>query len=304
MKSSLVLVLSLLISLLYLSCKKDPVLNPMPNQAELTGVIKDDQGGNYPGVKVMLDNGSSSITLTTDQSGQFSFDTEQTGAFEVSITPPLASTYVSSETIMVDLERDVTKRADFVIQPQARSANVIIGTIDIFGEIRNESGQIPTGPDEKLFAKNVFDPPLGSLHPIMDPDNQQLILSAWKAAQGSLLANCSGNETRVSIDLEGMIPNGTYTFWCNFLNKAKTPGESISFGADLVKIEALGSGTANVVIADGAGKINTTISHPSCILTDEVALVMVVDYHINGNTFGTAHIPDEEDANHLLFYFQ
>lgn len=32
--------------------------------------------------------------------------------------------------------------------------------------------------------------------------------------------------------------------------------------------------------------------------------MLVVDYHLNGRTFGAAHIPDEEDVNHLLVYFQ
>jgi hypothetical protein len=39
-------------------------------------------------------------------------------------------------------------------------------------------------------------------------------------------------------------------------------------------------------------------------LTDQVALVIPVIYHLNGNTFVGGHIPDAEDVTHMLVYFQ
>jgi hypothetical protein len=101
-----------------------------------------------------------------------------------------------------------------------------------------------------------------------------------------------------------MIPNGTYTFWLAFLNKTKKVGQSIDFANDPVNSvnPPLGSGTENVVVAGPNGTINETIQHSSCILTDEVALVIPVVYHINGNTYGTNHIPDDEEVTHMLVY--
>jgi hypothetical protein len=101
-----------------------------------------------------------------------------------------------------------------------------------------------------------------------------------------------------------MIPNGTYTLWCNFLNKKKSVGESFSFGTDLIKIEPLGSGTKNIVVADANGSVDKVIQHSTCIITDSPGLVIPIIYHINGNTYGADHIPDAEEVNHMLVYFQ
>ena len=78
----------------------------------------------------------------------------------------------------------------------------------------------------------------------------------------------------------------------------------MNINSDVVKIEPLGSGSKNIMVAEADGTINTTISHNSCILTEAPGLVLVIDYHINGKTFGTTHIPDTEDVNHMLVYFQ
>ena len=146
--------------------------------------------------------------------------------------------------------------------------------------------------------------PLASLPPFKAPDGHHVTLTEWKQADGEVLVHCDGNSATVNIALEGLIPDGTYTFWLNFLNKKKTKGQAINFQSDVVQIKPLGSGSTNVATASPEGIINTSIEDGSCILTKETGLVLVVIYHINGKTFGSAHIPDPEEISQLLVYFQ
>ncbi len=85
-------------------------------------------------------------------------------------------------------------------------------------------------------------------------------------------------------------------------------GQSIDIANDFVNQSnpPIGSsdGSSNAVIADANGEINLTLEHSTCILTEEVALVVPVLYHLNGKTFGGGHQPDAEEMVQLLVYFQ
>ncbi len=107
---------------------------------------------------------------------------------------------------------------------------------------------------------------------------------------------------------KGLIPNGTYTFWLAYLKKTRKVGEPIDFMNDFVNLTnppiGASNGTENILIADANGAITDTLEHDACILTEEVALVIPVLYHINGKTFGGGHVPDPEEVVQLLAYFQ
>jgi hypothetical protein len=154
----------------------------------------------------------------------------------------------------------------------------------------------PSAANELLFAKNIFDSPLGQLNAIKAPDGHQITLSEFQQANGELLVHCNGNSSTIEIALAGMIPNGTYTFWLAYLKTTRKVGEQIDFANDFVNFTnppiGASSGTENIAIADAGGNISVTLEHASCILTDEVALVIPVLYHINGQTFGGGHVPD------------
>ena len=302
MKPSQIHIIFCVVIFLFSSCKKDD--NTSPDQEEISGSVKDENGNPYPNTKVKLFNTTQELEETTDLSGTFVFNINSNGDYKITIIPPLSSLILTEDTIDIEVQAGIEKTVEFIIETQPLEALINVDEIDIFGEIRNEGGMIPVEPSEQIYARNAFDPPIGMLTPIKTPNGHHLILSEWKNALGSIEANCNGNSTKVDISLQGMIPNGTYTFWLNFLNKKKKSGELISFGDDVVKIEPLGSGVLNIQQADSNGAITSSINHSSCILTEEVALVLVVDYHINGNTYGSDHIPDEEDVNHMLVYFQ
>ncbi len=285
------------------SCKSE-VDESDPVKKEIVGVVKDVNDKVYPNTKIKLSSSAGEIQTKTNTVGKYQFNITSDGVYEVSIVPPLSSTVISESVVTEEFTTIESKTVDFLIESQSLNALLVYDAIDIFGEIRNEAGVMPSGSQELIYARNVFDPPIGRLTPIKAPDGHQLTLLEWKRAQGNVVVDCNGDLATINISLNGLIPNGTYSFWLNFLNKKKIPGESVSFTEDVVKIEPLGSGTLNIVVADNNGYIKTKINHTSCILTREVALVMVVDYHLNGKTFGSDHIPDEEDVNHMLIYFQ
>lgn len=187
------------------------------------------------------------------------------------------------------------------------NGTINFGTADVFNQVRNKDGNLPLQDDELLYAANTYQPPLGFLKPIKAPDGHTLTLSEFKKAKGTITVKCNGNGAMVDIVLEGLIPNGTYTVWLAYLKVKKKVGESIQGNDWVYSIKPpLGppTGTENVLNAGADGTINVTKVHSSCILTDEVALVIPVIYHLNGKTFGGGEIPDVEQVAHLLFYFQ
>lgn len=302
MKQICVVGIILIVAFNFSSCSTDEESGPP--KKEIVGVVKDVNEKVYPNTKIKLSSSAGEIQTTTNTLGKYKFDITSDGVYEVSIVPPLSTTVISESVVTEEFTTIESKTVDFLIESQSLNATLVFDANDIFGEVRNETGAVPSGSQELIYARNFFDQPIGRLTPIKAPDGHQLILLEWKRMQGTVTVDCNGDLATVNISLNGLIPNGTYSFWLNFLNKKKIPGESLSFTDDVVKTEPLGSGALNVVVADNNGYIKTKINHTSCILTREIALVMAVDYHLNGKTFGSDHIPDDEDVNHALIYFQ
>jgi len=301
-------------SIVIASCSSDdpgpnPDPNPGPSQsATLNGSVQDENGNPYPNTLVKLSKGAESLVIITNGGGNYVGKTKDVGSYEVSIVPPLATELVSANPASVNVQADQTSTVDFVIQPQTVEAHLNFGSVQILEEIVDKDGNTPTAANELLYAKNNFDEPLGQLNEIKAPDGHHITLSEFQTANGDLLVHCNGNSSTVEILLEGMIPNGTYTFWLAYLKRKVKVGESIDFANDFVNFTnppiGLSDGSGNVVVADVNGKIETTLTHSSCILTDEVALVIPVLYHLNGKTFGGGHQPDAEEMVQMLVYFQ
>lgn len=306
--------ITLLISIVIASCSNDdPTPNPdndsnQNQSATLKGAVKDENGNPYPNTSVTLSKGSEKLGISTNAEGNYEGQTKDVGSYEVSIVPPLGTDLVSANPVSVNMQADQTSMVDFVIQPQTMEAHLNFGAVQLLEEIVDKDGSTPTGPNELLFAKNIFDEPLGQLNEIRAPDGHQITLSEFQTANGNLLVHCNGNASTIEISLEGMVPNGTYTFWLAYLKRKVKVGESIDFANDFVNFTnppiGAANGTENIAIADASGIIGITLSHGSCILTDEVALVIPVLYHLNGKTFGGGHVPDAEEIVQLLVYFQ
>ncbi len=273
--------------------------------SKINGSVKDALGNAYPDTSIEISGGADNQERKTGSNGEYSFNTKGTGLYQVDLTLPLKSNLTTATPVFVDVKDSATETVNFVIEPEPVDADLIVGNVDILGELKNASGSAPSG-SEMIYAANVWDPPFGQLTAVLAPDGHHFNLTEWKQANGELNVNCNGNKANVEINMQGLIPDGTYTFWLNFLNKKKSVGQIVNFQSDVVGVQPLGasSGIENVAIADNEGSINVSIQHDSCILTKETGLVMVVIYHINGNTFGSAHIPDAEEISQLLFYFQ
>lgn len=297
-----------LVLMILVNCSNSDDTNPNPSQDKgtVTGSVKDENGNSYPNTEVELSNQSEQEMAKTNSQGNFEFNNKEAGSYSVNISPPLSTMVVSQDPLNINVQANQTSTANVVIQPQPLVAHLNFGSADIFDEIKDGDGNIVTDPNEPLFAANIIDDPIGLLTAIKAPDGHHVTLSEWQTAKGSLIVKCNGNTSTVEILLEGLIPNGTYTFWLAFLNKPKKVGESVNMATDFIFSinPPLVSGTENIVIAGADGKINATKVHPSCILTQEIALVIPVIYHINGNTFGAGHIPDVEEVAHMLVYFQ
>lgn len=293
--------LSLALSGCLWGCSGDPIADPPEESAPLSGTVVDSDGRVYPDVAVSLVVGGLTLETTTGHDGVYRFASAPNGDGALRIVPPLSMDVRAPLPISVLLGGDPV-RTDVEVEARSLSPHVNVGPIDFLGEVRDSDSAPPTEAGTPLFARNVFDAPFGLLTPIRAPDGSPVTLADWEGACGEAGITCDRRSAEVTVDLRGLIPGGTYSFWLNFLSVPRAPGERVDFGSDVVRIEPLGSGTRNVKVADATGRIATSVGHSGCILTSEPALVMPVLYHIRGQTFGAAHIPDAEEVTHLLVY--
>lgn len=274
----------------------------------IIGIVKDVDGNVYPSVLVTISKDGESSDKITDANGKFQLKTNSIGRYEVVLQLPLATKAVSSSSTSLEVKENQESNIDFIIEPQWVKAHLNFGEVQLLEEIVDANGNTPVVSSEPLYAANIFDPPFGMLTAIKAPDGHHVTLGEFKKAKGNLTVHCNGDKAFITVVLEGVIPNGTYTFWLAYLNKIRKVGEPIDFMNDFVNLNnppiGASNGTENIAVADVDGNINITFEHSSCILTDEVALVIPVLYHINGKTFGGGHVPDPEEMVHMLVYFQ
>ncbi len=285
--------------------------NPGPQSdqnGEIRGSVKDQSGNPYPSTSITISKGNDENTKSTNPEGIYSLTTTDIGSYEVEMELPLSAEAISENPAMANVQADQVSTVDFVIKTHPVEAHINFGNVQLLEEIVNLNGNTPVSGTDPLYAKNIFDAPLGMLTAIKAPDGHHVTLSEFKKAKGEIFVNCNGKSSMVEISLEGMIPNGTYTFWLAYLKKKRKVSESIDFANDFVNFTnppiGPSDGSGNVVVAAGDGTVNVTLEHPSCILTDHAALVIPVLYHINGKTFGGGHVPDAEEMVHMLIYFQ
>lgn len=303
------LIAATLFSVILLGCSTDdPNTNPDPNQTgEITGTVKDENGNPYPSTMITFSKGSEKLDRATNTNGIFLGMTKDIGTYTVEMEMPLSTEAVSANPATVNVQANQVATVDFVIKPLPLEAVLNFGDADVFDEIRNQDGNMPTDPNEPLYAANFFQDPIGFLTAIKAPDGHHVTLSEYQQAKGTLKVHCNGETSTVEIALEGMIPNGTYTVWLGFLNKTIKLGDPLSPADFVYPVNpplGASNGSENVLIAGADGSINVTIEHASCILTDAVALGVPISYHINGNTYGAGVIPDVEEVTQLAVFFQ
>jgi len=305
----LLIIMSLVLVLMALmGCSKSNS-EQVENQGsgEVSGSVKDEDGNPYPSTLISLSKGNEKTIRATNELGVYNIKTKDIGTYTMEILLPLSTKLVSSPISTVNVQANQTSTVDIVISPQDMIAHINLGAVDVLNEVKDINGNTPTDDDTPLYAANYFQEPIGFLSEIKAPDDHHITLSEWKKANGSILVHCNGKSSTVEITLEGLIPNGTYAFFLGFLNKSKKVGEHVEL-EDLVYPAnppiGASDGSENVLIAGSDGTLTATLEHTSCILTEEVALVIPVVYHINGWPSGGGFIPDVENVAHLLIYFQ
>lgn len=141
-----------------------------------------------------------------------------------------------------------------------------------------------------------------------------MTLNEWKAARGTAQISCSNGVTNYQLEFSGLIPNGVYTLWNLILKKPQRPTDKLSFANDFLGMGALKDGESNILIASAEGDAEAELSvdagalsmfgtTPACAITETDGFVIVLDYHINQQTYGGTPGPDHQDIGHLLFFY-
>ena len=270
--------------------------------ATVSGTVKDVDGNPYERVKIDLKQAVNQVgTTTTDESGRFSFNNVKSGDYSLLMNLPLASDEVSQNPADVSVNGSNTASVDFIIETDEVDGDVTLGVNDALGEVRTEDGSVPSNADDLLYAVNVFTN--FDRVPILAPDGHHIKRSEWDDAQGIMRVYCDGDTSYFEFEFSGLIPNGVYTLWIG-------PGTS----TNILGTGALGSndGTDNVLDVDDNGNSEISMSMSSgtlsvfgiltsCVLTNGTNITIVLDYHIDNQTYGSFPGPDNQDVAHMLF---
>ncbi len=285
----------------------------MTNTPTITGTVLDQNDGAYDNVEVrLLQSGTEISSLKSDPSGEFIFTNLNDGTYEIEIDPPLATSVQGSNPISLAVDMNGAA-ADFTLNLSEVPAYIIGSDLDPYGEIKNSNRLSPQDQDE-IYAVNVFSDQ--QLVPIYAPDGHQLTFSEWKEAEGTARFRCNGRATFYEMEFSGLIPNGVYTVWVSPLLSQKTVQSVWTPDTDMLGLGALGGsgGLKNIVLADemgnavltgdmGSGPLSNFGEIASCVLTSARGLAMIVDYHIDGNTYGDTAGPDHTEVGHMIFLF-
>lgn len=109
-----------------------------------------------------------------------------------------------------------------------------------------------------------------------------LTLGEWLDAEGSGTYTVAGDEARLELEFEGLVPGGVYTVWCV---RASMPPET--GGEDLPCGAADGSENAFEADDDGSASIELDMAPLEASSETEVSLVAVA-YHSDSKTYGEA----------------
>ena len=271
------------------------------------GTVMDEQGNLYSNVEVTLQPGN--IQKDTDNNGGYIFNDLTPGDYQVLIKPPTASEVPLGNSTAVTLTEGQTQNTSFTLKILPVEATLVLDQNDPLSQVRNEQGSIPVDGDELLFRLQG-----GSSFPILAPDGHQLTLEEWSTAQGTSTVICDKTASHYDISLTGLIPDGVYTVWNNIYASSQRPG---NFGGAQIAGGALGradgsengftassSGTATISFIVGGGEaLGFGGEQPDCVLTDAGGIVLVVLYHIDGQTYGSDPGPPETWVDHLLFFY-
>jgi hypothetical protein len=171
------------------------------------------------------------------------------------------------------------------------------------------------GPGQKWWGSLVANDNLYErrMHnQIFGPDGHPVTWGEFSHVTGTAKMNCTGQGSRISLQLNGLIPNGVYSLW---IVKFDPPGFDTSytyvsgFGSagpnDGSKnaFKASAKGDANLHLATPGGSLSVSGTIGECILTDEYEVHITAIYHMDGQTHGTAPGPAGSYVEQFSFLF-
>ena len=307
----------LVFSLAILSCSNTDDNTAPVNQQEfgdIEGVVIDEDGRMYDDIIVELSSSGNLVaTASTNSSANYTFDDVEVGNYQVYMLNPLGTVSIGNNPKTVAVTNG-GEQTDFPFKSVPVDALLVAGDIDILDEVLNANRQKPTDPDELLYTpSDIFDPN-SALVPILAPDAHQMTFGEWDDASGFAVVVCDDPTTNYKLEFTGLIPDGVYTVWNGIFNSDIGPGDPIDFGTDFMGVGALGDGTSNILLASSTGEAQLEVdalpgdlsmfgTMPSCVLTDVPAFSLVINYHIDGMTYGDNPGPDKQDVAHMFIYY-
>jgi len=306
----------LILGIIY-GCSSDDSSNDNPQPVafgSVNGMVTDGDGVLYPNVEVTLLNSDSSVEATelTDASGNYEMMQKATGNYSIKIAPPLGST-VTNNNRPINIADGTNTAADFSFNIAAKAAKLVLEPNDPLDEIRNSEGEIPSN-NELIYTPYSVRDPDAELVAVLAPDGHHITLQEWNMAEGSALVSCENNQTKFSLEFSGLIPNGVYTVWNAILKMPQDATNSLDFQADLNGLGALGESNQNVMLASNTGEASYEVtmgqgslsmfgSRPACEITGSAGFALIVDYHIDGKTYGPNPGPDNLEVGHMTIYY-
>ena len=192
------------------------------------------------------------------------------------------------------------------LPPYSKIVTDEIITVPIF--VEDESGQLPTNEDAKLFE-------IRKKNPVVDRGGKQLTFGEFSTVRGTLTVEGRENGTRVSLDLTGLIPNALYTVWNVTFNE---PGFDTSIEENNIRslgvigkkdgsesyFRASPMGTGKISAFTPAGPLSMfgeIAAHP---FEDEIEWHIVGAYHMDDKTHGSDLGPDGTAVEQFAFIFK
>ena len=293
----------------FLSCSSDsssgdddPMM-PDNQGGVIDGMVTDEDGNAYDNVRILLMEGTTQTgAVNTNVNGTYSFTNVPAGAYVVEIELPLSSSASGPDSRQVTVVNNNTETADFTIRTNSVQANLVLADGDVLGEVRNAAGGIPTSPSELLYAVNIFTDPSTST-PILGPDGEHVTMDEWDNAEGSVEIHCSGRTTVMDFNFSGLLPEGSYTLWVGPMNGSNILGTGAlgnpSGSDNTLNVSAAGNASISINMVPGNLSVFGTIS--SCLLTNQTDILIILDYHIDGQTHGPSPGPDNTEVGHMIF---
>lgn len=152
--------------------------------------------------------------------------------------------------------------------------------VRITAEEKDQYADAPVFAATELVEHDPFsigDAPLG---PFEKGAALGMTMGEWLAAGGTGSYTLIGNQAKITLQLENLVPNGVYTVWCSRL----------SFPPNVHVVDepcGAADGSENGFTADKKGRGHFNLTLPALEESSpETATVIAIAYHSDGQTYG------------------